>query len=141
MRRRIYRKYLEKLWSFFPVGNFLGLLHSRTPWLFLGSCLYLTMGALTGERRSRVTQENGMVTLCTLRTATVLSRNCCADFGCPLTMKIMSRSRDGPGVTTPLPKKSVPLTGVWNPPVPHKTLLGPETLARYTKILRDRRGN
>ena len=31
----------------------------------------------------RVTRDDGTVTLCTLRAATVLSRNCCADFGHP----------------------------------------------------------
>ena len=50
-----------------------------------------------GERHSRVTRDDGTVTLCALRTATVLSRNCCADFGRLLTKKVMSRSRDGPG--------------------------------------------
>ena len=40
-----------------------------------------------------------MVTLCTLRAATVLSRNCCADFGCPFTKEVMPHSHEGPGVT------------------------------------------
>ena len=48
--------------------------------------------------------------------ATVLSRNCCADFGRPLAKKVMSHSRDGLVFTAPLPKNIVPLTGVWNPP-------------------------
>ena len=56
------------------------------------------------------------MTLCTLRAATVLSRDCRADFGRPLTKKVMSHSRDGPGVTTPSRTNMVPLTGVWNPP-------------------------
>ena len=42
------------------------------------------------------------MTLCILRTATVLSRNCGADFGRPLTKKVISHSRDGLGVTAPL---------------------------------------
>ena len=50
-----------------------------------------------GERHSHVTQDDDMVTLCTLRAATVLSCNCCEDFGRPLTEKVMSHSRDGPG--------------------------------------------
>ena len=56
------------------------------------------------------------MTLCTLRAATVLSRDCRADFGRPLTKKAMSHSRDGPGVTAPLRINIVPLAGVWNPP-------------------------
>ena len=39
-----------------------------------------------GERHSRVTWDDGTVTLCALRAATVLSRNCCADLeiqACP----------------------------------------------------------
>ena len=46
-----------------------------------------------GERHSRDTRDD--VTLCTLRAATVLSRDCPADFGRPLTKKVMSHSRDG----------------------------------------------
>ena len=67
----------------------------------------------SGERHSRDTQDDGTVTLCALRAATVLSRDCCADFGRPLTKKVMSHSRDGPGVTAPLPSNIVPLTTVW----------------------------
>ena len=59
---------------------------------------------------------DGTVTLCTLRAATVLSRHCRADFGRRLIKKVMSHSRDGPGVTTPLLTNTVPLTGVWHPP-------------------------
>ena len=70
-----------------------------------------------GERHSRDTRDDGTVTLCALRTATVLSRDCRADFGRPLTKKVMSHSRDGPGVTAPLRTNSVPLTGVLNPPL------------------------
>ena len=74
-------------------------------------------GTLTpGERHSRDTRDDGTVTLCTLRAATVLSCDCCADFGRPLTKKVMSHSRDGPGVTAPLRTNIAPLTGVWNPP-------------------------
>ena len=58
------------------------------------------------------------MTLCTLRAATVLSRDCRADFGRRLTKKVMSHSRDGPGVTAPSRTNIVPLTGVWNPPLP-----------------------
>ena len=50
----------------------------------------------TGERHSRDTRDDGTVTLCTLCAATVLSRDCRADFGRPLTKKVMSHSRDGP---------------------------------------------
>ena len=56
------------------------------------------------------------MTLRALRAATVLSRDCRADFGRPLTKKVVSHSRDGPGVTAPLQTNIVPLTGVWNPP-------------------------
>ena len=69
-----------------------------------------------GERHSRDTRDDGTVTLCTLRAATVLSRDCRADFGRPLIKKVMSHSRDGPGVTAPSRTNIVPLTGVWNPP-------------------------
>ena len=69
-----------------------------------------------GERHSRDTRDDGTVTLCTLRDATVLSCDCRADFGRPLSKKVMSHSRDGPGVTAPLRTNIVPLTGVWNPP-------------------------
>ena len=71
-----------------------------------------------GERHSRDTRDDGTVTLCTLRPATVLSRDCRADFGRPLTQNVMSHSRDGPGVTAPLRTETVPLTGMWNPPLP-----------------------
>ena len=56
------------------------------------------------------------MTLCPLRTPTVLSCNCCAaGFGLLLTKVVMSHAHDGPGATAPLPKITVPLTGVWNP--------------------------
>ena len=73
-----------------------------------------------GERHSRDTRDDGTVTLCTLRAATVLSRDCRADFGRPLPKKVMSHSRDGPGVTAPLRTNIVPLTRVWveYPPLP-----------------------
>ena len=81
-------------------------------------------GDLSPEKRqSRVTQDDGTVTLCALCAATVLSRNCCTGFGCPLTKKVMSHSRDGPGATA----NTVPLTAVWNthsfryPPPPNKS--------------------
>ena len=67
-----------------------------------------------GERHSRETRDDGMVTLCTLRTATVLSRNCRPDFACPLAKQVMSHSRDSPGVTAPLRTNIVPLTRMWN---------------------------
>ena len=35
-------------------------------------------------------------------------RNRCGDCGCPLTNKVTSQSRDGLGVTAPLPKNIVP---------------------------------
>ena len=54
--------------------------------------------------------------LCTLHAATVLSRGCRADFGRPLTKKVMSHLRDGPGVTAPSRANIVPLIRVWNPP-------------------------
>ena len=38
-------------------------------------------GLKLGERFSHVTRDDGTVTLCTLHAATVLSRNCCTDFG------------------------------------------------------------
>ena len=69
-----------------------------------------------GERYSRDTRDDGTVTLCTLCAATVLSRDCCAGCGRPLTKKVMSHSPDGPGVTVPLRTNIVPLTGAWNPP-------------------------
>ena len=69
-----------------------------------------------GEQHSRDARDDGTVTLWTLRTAIVLSRDCRADFGRPLTKKVMSHSRDGPAVTAPLWTNIVPLTGVWNPP-------------------------
>ena len=68
------------------------------------------------ERHSRVTRDDGTATLCALRAATVMSRSRCADFGRPLTKKVMSHSRDGPGVTAPLRTNIVPLTAVWNRP-------------------------
>ena len=64
------------------------------------------------------------MTLCTLHAATVLSRDCRADFGRPLAKKVMSHSRDGPGVTAPSRTNIVPLTAVWNPP-PSYTLPPP----------------
>ena len=69
-----------------------------------------------GERHSRDTRDDGTVTLCTLHAATVLSRDCRADFGRPLTKNVMSHLRDGPGVTAPSRTNIVPLTRVWNPP-------------------------
>ena len=70
------------------------------------------------ERHSRVTRDEGTVTLCTLRAATVLSRNCCADFGRYLTKKVMSHSRGSLGVKASLRTNIVHLTAVWNPPLP-----------------------
>ena len=61
-------------------------------------------GLKPGERHLRVTWDDGTVTLCTLRAVTVLSRNCCADFGCHFSRKVMSHSRDSPRVAAPLPK-------------------------------------
>ena len=92
----------------------------RSPRVFLkGGDLKLN----PGERHSRDTRDDGTVTLCTLRAATVLSRDCRADFGRPSTKKVMSHSRDGPGVTAPSRTNIVPLTGVWNPPPPSVTPL------------------
>ena len=71
-----------------------------------------------GERHSRATRDDGTVTLCARRATTVLSRNCCADFGRPLTTKVLSHSRDSLGVTAPLQTNIVPLTMMWNPPPP-----------------------
>ena len=68
------------------------------------------------EQHSRDTQDDSTVTLCSLRAAAVLSRNCCADFARPLAKKVMSHSRDGPGVTAPSQTNIIPLTAVWNPP-------------------------
>ena len=56
-----------------------------------------------GERHSHVTRDDGTVTLSTLRPTTVLSRNCCADFGRPLAKKVMSHSYGGPCVTNIVP--------------------------------------
>ena len=82
------------------------------------------------ERHSRVTRDDGTVTVCTLRAATVLPRNCCAEFGRPLAKKVMSHSRDGPGVTAPLLRNIVPLTRVWNPPFRYPPLKRPRGHAR-----------
>ena len=71
-----------------------------------------------GERHSRDTRDDGPVTLCTLRAATVPSRDCRADCGRPLTKKVLSHSRDGPGATAPLRTHIVPLTAVGDPPPP-----------------------
>ena len=69
-----------------------------------------------GQRHSRVTRDDGTVTLCTLSTATVLSRNCCADFGRPLTKKVMSHSHDGPDGTI-ADKHCTSHGGVESPPL------------------------
>ena len=60
-------------------------------------------------------------TLCALRAATVLSRNCCTEFGRPLTEAVMMHSHDGPGVTAALLTNIVLLTGVWKPRPPSVT--------------------
>ena len=73
---------------------------------------FLKGGPNPGERHSRDTQDDGTVTLCTLHAATVLSRDCRVDFGRSLTKKVMSHSRDGPGVTAPLRTNILPLAGV-----------------------------
>ena len=73
-------------------------------------------GLEPGERHSRDTRDDGTVTLCTLRAATVLSRDCLPQIWSSFNSKVMSHSRDGPGVTAPLRTNIVPLTGVWNPP-------------------------
>ena len=65
-----------------------------------------------GERDSRVTRDDGTVTLCALRAATVPSRNCRAGFGRPLTTQAMLHLRDGPGVTAPLRTNIAPLMEV-----------------------------
>ena len=69
-----------------------------------------------GERHSRDKRDDGTVTLCTLRAATVLSHNCGADFGRPLRKKVMLHSRDGPGVTAPLGTNCTSHRGVESPP-------------------------
>ena len=68
-----------------------------------------------GELHSHATLDDGTVMLFTLRATTVLSRNCCGDFGPPVTKEVMSHSHDSLNVTAPLPTNVVPLTGVWNP--------------------------
>ena len=65
-----------------------------------------------GERHSRDTRDDGTVTLCTLRAATVLSRDCRADFGRPSAKKVMSHSRDGPGVTAASRTNIVPFVRI-----------------------------
>ena len=65
-------------------------------------------------------------------------RNCCADFGRPLTKKVMMHSRDGLGVTARLQTNIVSLMAVWIPPslplpplkVPDERSLRP--LARFS---------
>ena len=83
-------------------------------------CLLSEEGHLNpGERHLKLchTRDDGTVTLYALHAATVLSRNCCADFGRPLAKKVMLNSHDGPGVTASLQTNIVPLTAVWNPPL------------------------
>ena len=87
------------------------------------------------ERHSRDTRGDGTVTLCALRAATVLSRNCCADFGRLLAKKVMSHSRDGPGVTAPLRTNIVPLTAVWNSPPSVAPLKVPDFRPLLLKIV------
>ena len=65
-----------------------------------------------GERLSRVTRDDGTVTLCALPAATVLSSQCCTDLGLPLANKGMSHSRDGPApwrTSNGIPPSSVTL--------------------------------
>ena len=99
----------------------------EVPILFLWARGFFRKGGHlnSGERHSRDTRDDGTVTLCTLRAATVLSRDCRADFGRPLTKKVMSHSRDGSGVTAPSRTNIVPVTGVWNPPPFHYPLKSP----------------
>ena len=73
----------------------------------LTSGIFYGEGLNQGERHSCDTRDDGTVTLCALRAATVLSRNCCADFGRPLAEQVMSHSRDGPDVTAPLRTNTV----------------------------------
>ena len=95
--------------------------------LLLGSGIFKGGELNPGERHSRDARDDGTVALCTLRAATVLSRDCRADFGRSLTKQVMSHSRDGRGVTAPLRTNIVPLTGVWNPPpLPLPPLKGPQ---------------
>ena len=92
--------------------------HGNSPSFGALARAFLKGGDLNpGERHSRDTRDDGTVTLCTLRAATVLSRDCRVDFGRPLTSKkVMSHSCDGPGVRAPLLTNIVPRTWVWNPP-------------------------
>ena len=71
-----------------------------------------------GERHSGVTRDEGTVTLYPVRATTVLSRNCCTDFGRPLTKKVMSHSPGGRGVMAPLheDKCCTSRSGVASPP-------------------------
>ena len=85
-----------------------------------------------GELHSRDTRDDGKVTLCTLRAATVLSRDCRADFGRPSTKKVMSHSRDGPGVTAPSRTNIVPHRGVESPPFHHPPLKSPQRKRELT---------
>ena len=75
---------------------------------------FLRGGPNLGERHSRDTRDDGTMTPCTLCATTVLSRDCRADFGRPLTKKVMSHLRDGPGVTCGQILYLSP--GGWNPP-------------------------
>ena len=79
---------------------------------------FLREGELNpGERHLRDTQDDGTVTLCTLCVATVLSCDCRAEFGCPLTKKAISHFCDCLGVTAPLQTNIVPPhRGVESPP-------------------------
>ena len=82
---------------------------------------FLTGGTLTpGERHLRDTQDDGTVTLCTQRAATVLSRDCRVDFGRPLTKKVMSHSRDGPGARHPCAQTLYLSPGCGIPPPPFR---------------------
>ena len=72
-------------------------------------------GPQAGEQHSHVTRDDGTVTLCSLRAATVLSCDCCTDFGRPLTKpkEAMPHSRDGPGAGNGFSLRSLPpFTGV-----------------------------
>ena len=93
-----------------------------------------------GERHSRDAQDDGAVTLCTLRAATVLSRGCRADSGRPLAKKVMSDSRDGCHGTI-ADKHCTFHRGVESPPsvttpekAPDKNLLQPKRLLFALKI-------
>ena len=88
-----------------------------------------------GERHSRVTWHDGTVMLRTLRTAMVLSCNCCADFGHCLKKAMSHSQKGGGGHSTTTVKTCTSHWGLESPAFRHHLKKSPtQLIADYKEL-------